>query len=114
ESCFSSYGRSAIGAKIDLTEHARLSGLADSTALLFAESPSRIVLSVKSENVDQVKEIAAEIGAIVAVIGEVAGNNLAITLSGETLANDSVADLERFWNGALPKSLERPLPTSEG
>lgn len=109
ESCFSSYGRSGIGAKIDLTEHAKLSGLADSTALLFAESPSRIVLSVKAENVDRVKEIAAEAGAAIAVIGEVGGEDLAITLSGETLAADSLAKLERVWSSALPQTLDRAL-----
>ncbi|MDX2042207.1 MAG: phosphoribosylformylglycinamidine synthase subunit PurL, partial [Acidobacteriota bacterium] len=111
ESCFSSYGRFAIGAKLDLTEHAKLSGLVDPATLLFAESPSRIVLSVKPENVDRVKEIAAEVGAAVAVIGEVGGENLSFIVNGEVLASDSVADLERIWSGALPQALDRPLRT---
>ncbi|HQR31087.1 MAG TPA: phosphoribosylformylglycinamidine synthase subunit PurL [Blastocatellia bacterium] len=109
ESCFSSYGRSGIGAKLDLTEHAKLSGLADSTTLLFAESPSRIVLSVKPDHVSKVKEIAAEVGAVVAVIGEVGGEELTIACNGETLAADSVAKLESIWSGALPQALDRPL-----
>lgn len=112
ESCFSSYGRSGIGAKIDLTEHARLSGLADSTALLFAESPSRIVLSVKPENVDQVKEIAAEAGAAISIIGEVGGEELTIALSDETSMSYSVTGLEGVWGGALPQALDRPLQTT--
>ncbi len=109
ESCFSSYGRSAIGAKIDLTEHARLSGLTDSAALLFAESPSRIVLSVKPENVGRVKEIAAEAGAAISIIGEVGSDNLAIVVNGETLVSDSVTGLEGIWGGALAQALDRPM-----
>ena len=112
ESCFSGYGHSGIGAKIDLTEHAKLGGLADSTTLLFAESPSRIVLSVKAENVDRVKEIAAEAGAVIAVIGEVGGEELAIVSNGETLVTDSVANLESVWSNALPQALDRPLQTA--
>jgi phosphoribosylformylglycinamidine synthase len=112
ESCFSGYGHSGIGAKIDLTEHARFSGLADSTTLLFAESPSRIVLSVKAENVDRVKEIAAEAGAVIAVIGEVGGEELTIACNGETLVADSVTKLESIWSSALPQALDRPLQTA--
>jgi phosphoribosylformylglycinamidine synthase len=112
ESCFSSYGRTAIGAKIDLTEHARLSVLTDSMALLFAESPSRIVLSVKSENVDQVKEIASETGAILAVIGEVGGEKMTIVCGGETLVTESIENLQSVWSNALPQALDRPLQTT--
>lgn len=113
ESCFSSYRRSAIGAKLDLGEHARLSGLTDSTTLLFAESPSRIVLSVKPEHVIRVKEIAAEASAVVAVIGEVGGEELTIVFNGETLVADSVTKLESAWSNALPQALDRPLQAAE-
>lgn len=112
ESCFSSYKRSGIGAKIDLTEHAKLSGLTDATTLLFAESPSRIILSVKPENVGRVKEIAAEAGAAVAVIGEVGGETLTIVSAGESLVSDSVSTLESIWSNALPQVLDRTLQTT--
>src|SRR5262245_40102034 len=55
ESCFSSYGREAIGARIDLSEHAKSSGLMLSPALLFGESPSRIIISLKPAHVFDVK-----------------------------------------------------------
>ncbi|MBS1787577.1 MAG: phosphoribosylformylglycinamidine synthase subunit PurL [Acidobacteria bacterium] len=112
ESCFSSYKRSGIGAKIDLTEHAKLSGLTDATALLFAESPSRIILSVKPEHVDRVKEIAAEVGATIAVIGEVGGEPLTIVSAGELLVSDSISTLETIWSNALPQALDRILQTT--
>ncbi len=109
ESCFSSYKRSGLGARIDLTDHARLSGLADSATLLFAESPSRILLSVKPGNVGRVKELAAEVGAAIAVIGEVGGEDLTVTCNGESLIADSVSALENIWSGALPQALDRPM-----
>ncbi len=109
ESCFSSYKRSSIGAKIDLTKHAQLSALTDSVTLLFAESPSRIILSVKPENVDRVQEIAVEAGAVITLIGEVGGNELVITCAGETLVADSVANLESNWSNALPQALDRSM-----
>lgn len=109
ESCFSSYGRNDIGAKIDLTEHAKLSGLNSDLALLFAESPSRILLSVKPEKVEKLKELAQQAGVACAVIGEVGGENLTIASNGEDLINESVAMLESVWRSALPQALDRPL-----
>ncbi|MBP6821279.1 MAG: phosphoribosylformylglycinamidine synthase subunit PurL [Acidobacteria bacterium] len=109
ESCFSSYSRSGIGAKIDLTEHAKLGSLNNLTALLFAESPSRIVLSVKAENVDRVREVAVEAGASAVVIGEVGGQELTIACAGKTLVADSVTNLENIWAEALPLALDRPM-----
>ncbi|MBI1766504.1 MAG: phosphoribosylformylglycinamidine synthase subunit PurL, partial [Acidobacteria bacterium] len=54
ESCFSHYRATALGAQLDLSEHFQASGLqslpaslAQKLALLFAESPARIVLSVR-------------------------------------------------------------------
>ncbi|MEP7339533.1 MAG: phosphoribosylformylglycinamidine synthase subunit PurL [Acidobacteriota bacterium] len=109
ESCFSSYGRSAVGAKIDLTEHANLSELGDNLALLFAESPSRIVLSLKPENFERLKELAAQAGVPCAVIGEVGGESLEIVRNGEKLIVEAVSILEGEWRGALPLALDRPI-----
>ncbi|MDQ3012660.1 MAG: AIR synthase-related protein, partial [Acidobacteriota bacterium] len=109
ESCFSSYGRNAVGAKIDLSEHAGLSEWDDSLAMLFAESPSRIVLSMKAENVEKVKALAAQAGVPYAVIGEVSGETLEITSGNTVLVSESVATLEEFWRNALPQALNRPM-----
>jgi phosphoribosylformylglycinamidine synthase len=109
ESCFSSYRRNALGARIDLSEHAKLSGLKDAAALLFGESPSRIILSLKPEHVERVKKIAEENGVICSLIGEAGGDQLNITCDGEMLIEASVASLEDLWRGALPSHLDRPL-----
>ncbi|HKQ75105.1 MAG TPA: phosphoribosylformylglycinamidine synthase subunit PurL [Blastocatellia bacterium] len=108
ESCFSSYGRGAIGARIDLTEHAELSGVDDLVTLLFAESPSRIILSVKPENAAAVIEIADQAGAACAAIGETGGSSLRFMRSGQPLLEADVAMLERAWRDALPSHLDRP------
>ncbi len=106
ESCFSSYGRPAIGARIDLTEHSRLSGIADPAALLFAESPSRILLSVRPGDVEAVAVIAREAKAPCIVIGEVGGDRLEIS-SNEKLIDQPVASLEEPWRNCLSRQLDR-------
>ncbi|HEU0185069.1 MAG TPA: phosphoribosylformylglycinamidine synthase subunit PurL, partial [Blastocatellia bacterium] len=108
ESCFSSYGRGAFGARIDLSEHAKLSGISDSAALLFSESPSRIIISVKPEQVSEVKDIARQTGVDCAVIGEVGGDELSVANAGEPLIKVAVASLEEAWSAALSSHLDRP------
>src|SRR5215468_12223766 len=52
ESCFSSLGRDAVGAAVDLN------GPFGPTTLLFSESPSRIVISFDPSDAGAVQEIA--------------------------------------------------------
>jgi phosphoribosylformylglycinamidine synthase len=108
ESCFSSYRRHAIGARIDLSQYTKQNPLNDRVALLFGESPSRIILSVKPEHIDPVKEIARQNGVICVVIGEVAGHQLSILRDGEALIETPVESLEELWRSALPSLLDRP------
>ena len=107
ESCFSSYRREAVGARIDLTEHARLSGLSDPASLLFAESPSRIILGVAPENVAAIQALARAANVPCAAIGEVAGDRLEIGLNGQPLIGQSVAALEEGWRDCLHSHLDR-------
>ncbi|HEY6400189.1 MAG TPA: phosphoribosylformylglycinamidine synthase subunit PurL, partial [Blastocatellia bacterium] len=108
ESCFSSYSRGALGARIDLSEHAKLSGISDSAALLFGESPSRIIISVKPEHVSDVKNIARQTGVDCAVIGEAGGDELIVANAGEPLIKIAVESMEEAWDGALSSHLDRP------
>jgi phosphoribosylformylglycinamidine synthase len=107
ESCFSSYGREAIGARIDLSEHAKLSELSLSPALLFGESPSRIVISLKPEHVSEIMNIAQQAGVACAVIGESGGDELTVACDGQPLIKVAVATLEEAWRGALSSHLDR-------
>jgi phosphoribosylformylglycinamidine synthase len=108
ESCFSSYRRDAIGARIDLSEHAKLSGLDDAPALLFSESPSRIILSVKPEDATAVRAIADQAGAACSTIGETGGPNLSFTGLGQTLFEVEISKMEEEWRNTLPSHLDLP------
>jgi phosphoribosylformylglycinamidine (FGAM) synthase-like enzyme len=108
ESCFSSYRREALGARIDLSEHATLSGVYNAPALLFGESPSRIIISLKPEHVAEVKNIAQFAGVDCAMIGEVGGNELSVVCDGQSLIKAAVTSLEEAWRGALASQLDRP------
>jgi phosphoribosylformylglycinamidine synthase len=108
ESCFSSYGRVAIGARIDLSEHAKSSGLRPSAALLFGESPSRIIISLKPEHVSEVKNIAQQAGVACAVIGEAGGDKLSVASAGQPMIEVAVASLEEAWSASLHSHLDRP------
>jgi phosphoribosylformylglycinamidine (FGAM) synthase-like enzyme len=108
ESCFSSYSRNAVGARIDLSEHAKLSGIDQVVTLLFAESPSRIILSVKLEDAAAVRAIADQSGVACSTIGETGGPNLSFKHSGKTLFQVEIATLEEDWRNALPSHLDRP------
>lgn len=100
EMCFSSLGRDAVGADIELA-----SGGISKEAVLFAESPSRIVISFSPENLEKVK---ASVGDIpFAVIGKVAGANLRISMDESVAIDSPVAELEGLWKNSLAKELER-------
>lgn len=106
ESCFSSYRRQALGARIDLTDHASESRISDPLTLLFAESPSRILVSVKPEDVEAVLSIAGEAKAPCRAIGKVTEDRLEIA-NVTTLLDESVGELEEIWRHSLSKSLDR-------
>jgi phosphoribosylformylglycinamidine synthase len=103
ESCFSSLGRDAVGAKIDLK------GGLGPTALLFSESPSRIVISFDAADAQKVQEIAERNNAPFAIIGRVGGNDLKITIGGNEVVATSVSKLEEVWRTALSSKLEAEL-----
>ena len=63
ECCFSSYRRDAIGCEVNLQ------GQLSAAALLFAETPSRIVLSAVDNNVGEILKLASELDVPVTVIG---------------------------------------------
>jgi len=99
ESCFSSLNREAIGAKIDLESN----GLSKE-ATLFAESPSRIVISFASEKLDRVREVVGDIPF--AVIGSVNDDFLKISIDGEPEIDLPVSKLEGVWESSLGSKLD--------
>ncbi|MEP6848475.1 MAG: phosphoribosylformylglycinamidine synthase subunit PurL [Acidobacteriota bacterium] len=99
ESCFSSVGRGAVGAKIDL-KGSQLSN----EALLFGESPSRIVISFSPEKLDPIRTIAG--GCPFEVIGRVYGNELSFNIDDTQAIEASLDSLESAWQNSLQQRLE--------
>jgi phosphoribosylformylglycinamidine synthase len=100
ESCFSSLGRDAIGAEVDLK------GPLGPTAQLFSESPSRIIISFNPFDAGALQEIAELNQAPFAILGRVGGNELVIAVDGEDTVRADVAELESAWRDALATKLQ--------
>lgn len=99
ECCFSSLGRKAIGAEINIS-----SNNLSAESLLFGETPSRIVISFTSEKLESVRSIIGD--CLFGVIGSVGGNSLNIAFNGEVMIESSITDLEKAWSNSLDSQLE--------
>src|SRR5690349_15531269 len=103
ESCFSSLGRDAIGAEVDLD------GPLGPAVQLFSESPSRIIISFAPTDAAAVQEIAERNQSPFAVLGRVIGDELVITVNSEEAVRAEVAELESAWRDALASKLQAEL-----
>jgi phosphoribosylformylglycinamidine synthase subunit PurL len=99
ESCFSTLGRPAIGAQLDL-DHS------PPTVALFAETPSRIIVSFAASALPKMTELAKRHGVPFQVIGRVGGKRLRINVNQVEMINTAIEELENVWRGALPQKLE--------
>jgi phosphoribosylformylglycinamidine synthase len=102
ECTFSSYRRDAVGCEVNLE------GSLTPASLLFSESPSRMVVSALEENVEQILNIAREIGIQASVLGKTGGDRLVIGVNGQPIIDRSIAEIEEAWRGTLPANLEIP------
>jgi phosphoribosylformylglycinamidine synthase subunit PurL len=100
ECAFSSYRKPAVGCAVNLEGELTLA------ALLFAETPSRIVLTALDANVATILAMAGEHQIAAAVIGRTGGERLVMAVNGETVIDRSVAEIEAIWRGVLPQMLE--------
>jgi phosphoribosylformylglycinamidine synthase len=100
ESCFSSLGRDAIGAEVDLE------GTHGPTTLLFSESPSRIIVSFNASEANAVQEIAERNNVPFTILGRVGGARLTIGVNGSEAVSAEISELEAAWRGALSGKLQ--------
>ncbi len=98
ESCFTSLGREAIGASIKLESN----GLS-AEAILFGESPSRIVVTFDADHLERVTELVR--ACPFAVIGTVRDDSLHINIDGNDVISSSVSELESIWESSLESKL---------
>jgi len=102
ECCFSSLGRDAIGAELEL----ELGEGLHEEHLLFSESPSRIIISFDPDDEESIRRIAEANTAPFAVIGRVGGDRLSIKAAGWVAVDASVAQLENTWRSGLTRMLQ--------
>jgi phosphoribosylformylglycinamidine (FGAM) synthase-like enzyme len=100
ESCFSTLNRPSVGATVDL------SATLHAAAELFAETPSRIIVSFDASARARLEEIAAQFNCPLAVIGRVGGPDLRITIDAQPAISQNVRELETHWRTALGKKLQ--------
>ena len=98
ECCFSSLGRESIGAAIELQ-----SNTLSPQALLFSESPSRMIISFSQDKLEAVKAAAGD--CPFTLIGTVGNDILRIMIDGSEAISSPVAELETIWETALEKQL---------
>lgn len=96
ESCVMGEGP-GVGARV------RVAGDARPDLLLFAEDPSRVVISLDPANRSAVEKIARDAGAPLTWLGETGGDTLAI----EGMLEVNVADLAREWHGGFRRVVEK-------
>jgi phosphoribosylformylglycinamidine synthase len=107
ESCFSTLNRGGLG--VDL---ALCSGALPVAAYLFAESPSRIVISCAQEAGDRVFDIAEELNCPVTLLGTVGGARLRVMVNGAEEIDAEVGELENVWRGSLSSTLRAEAMTA--
>jgi phosphoribosylformylglycinamidine synthase II len=94
ECCISGPGP-GLGAVIELE------GAIRPDALLFGESQSRIMLSLRRRHLGRVRELAAAADVPCAVLGEVRGRRLVVS----PLIDVSVEEMQQAWTTALPRRM---------
>ena len=104
ECCVMRAPSTVLGATIDV--RAIVNELADHE-LLFAEAPSRIVISYAPEHAARVAAIAKEHGAPLAEIGTTGGPALIITNGKRAIVNQPVKDLAREWTTGFSRIVQR-------
>jgi phosphoribosylformylglycinamidine synthase II len=105
ESCFSSLNRPAVGVRLTLDSASGDATSLSVAARLFAESPSRIVISFVESASERVREIAAELNCPFALLGRVGGERLKIDADNSTVIDADVNELERAWRASLSRKL---------
>jgi len=103
--CCLTHPSTPLGATVILTQQRmRLD------ALLFGESPSRVLISIKSEHVNQVMETVQHSGVPIAALGQVTQRNMDVTVRGPhdqpvCQFSLSLTDLADQWYNSLAHQL---------
>ncbi|MEO7538419.1 MAG: AIR synthase related protein, partial [Pyrinomonadaceae bacterium] len=98
ECCFSSLNHPAVGCEINLVSEL------SAEALLFGETPSRIVVSFAPEKLESVKRAVGD--CPFEVIGRVTVDRLEVSINGKSRISAPISELETAWCDALGSKLD--------
>jgi phosphoribosylformylglycinamidine synthase len=76
-------------------------------ATLFGESASRAVVSVRREDVDGLRRLAASLQVPVHVIGETGGERITLKVDGTVVVDIDKKEAEAVWSTAIEKKMVR-------
>ena len=102
ESCFDT----GLGASVDVAAVDAAGGHTE-IATLFGESASRVVVSVRSNHVDELLERARNAGVPAVLIGTVGGDRIRMSIAGQLVIDESLKDAERIWSNAIGSYFEK-------
>ena len=103
ECCFDT----ALGVQVNVPAvPAEAAAFAD-VATLFGESASRVVVSLREDDVAALLALAGAAGVPAEQIGVVAGERIQIALDNRVLVDELVADAERIWSRVFHDYFER-------
>ena len=94
-----------FGARVDLPNTASTAGF-DEIATLFAESASRVVVSVASGRETELLLLATREQVPARRIGVVSGHRIQIAIDGRNVIDEALADVERTWSTAIERYFE--------
>ncbi|CCQ93121.1 phosphoribosylformylglycinamidine synthetase II [[Clostridium] ultunense Esp] len=90
---------SAIGGRVGVQVDWEISLTPE--AALFSESQSRVLLSVRCEDVDEVKRLAASFKVPVTHLGTTGGDRFILRIRGEKILDLPLSRVEETWKGGL-------------
>jgi len=99
ESCFLARNGGPAGARIDLPTDMPAS------LWLFAESPSRVVISVSRKDLSSVERVLADSDQEYAVIGEVVEGRFVVRQGRSAVIDEDCLDLARIWSSAFEEMI---------
>jgi phosphoribosylformylglycinamidine synthase subunit PurL len=68
---------------------------------LFGEAASRVIVSTESSRAAELQTLAAKAGVPAAVIGRVGGSRIRISVGGDRVIDETLADAEHVWSQAI-------------
>ena len=88
-----------VGADVKLTANCSAS------AALFAETQSRIVVTVASDDLGALREIVDECRGECTILGKTGGNAMRITVNDVEVVSVAVSQIESTWRNAIPNKM---------